>query len=93
MVHSNPRLSENFGAIDYEGLAKQFPVEMLVEYIRVYQHPDHISTTCDPPDYPTADFIAKYPAAYHNPNITTFQDLQKVYPELGWPKNRLIDQC
>lgn len=66
---------------------------MHVDYIRVYQHPDKINVGCDPKDYPTSDFIDKYRAAYSNPNITTFQQLQDVYPGLQWPKNRLVDQC
>lgn len=66
---------------------------MHVDYIRVYQHPDRIATNCDPSDYPTAEFIKKYPQAFGNPNITRFEELQLAYPDLAWPKNRLVDQC
>lgn len=66
---------------------------MHVDYIRVYQDPKNIKTGCDPKDYPTADYIAKHRAAFSNPNITTFDQLAAVMPNLTWPKNRLIDQC
>jgi len=89
----NLGLSENFGAVDYDGLGALFPVEMWVDYVRVYQDPKKRNIGCDPKDFPTAEYIAKIPEAFQNPNITTFAQLQDKYPDLKWPKNRLIDSC
>ncbi|KAJ8082976.1 hypothetical protein PM082_008836 [Marasmius tenuissimus] len=83
----NLGLSENFGDVDLAHLV--FPVWMLVDYVRVYQDPNAMNVGCDPKDYPTADYIAQYPEAYANPNLTTWKDDYKQ----PWPKNRLIDQC
>lgn len=39
----------------------QFPAKMYVDYVRVYQRPDiSDGATCDPPNYPTADYISRY---------------------------------
>lgn len=66
---------------------------MHVDYIRVYQDPDHTNVGCNPPDYPTSDFIEAHKPAFSNPNITTFDQLKQAVPGLTWPKNRLVDQC
>lgn len=39
---------------------------------------------CDPPDYPTADYIAKNPEYYYNPNITVLADAGRVMPRNNW---------
>lgn len=70
----NLGISENFGAVDYEGLAPLFPFEMLVDYIRVYQDPKAINIGCDPPGYPTQDYIKQLGPAYYNPNIVSGTD-------------------
>lgn len=38
----------------------EFPVEMLVDYVRVYQRKGQTDIGCDPPNYPTANCIAKH---------------------------------
>ncbi|PVG03239.1 concanavalin A-like lectin/glucanase [Serendipita vermifera] len=83
----NLGLSENFGQIDYDNLV--FPAHMLVDWIRVYQHPDRINVGCDPEGFPTSNYINAYPEAYSNPNLTVWVD---DYQQ-PWPKNRLIDNC
>jgi len=55
----------------YEGLAELYPVEMWVDYIRVYQDPKKLNIGCSPPDFPTADYIEKFKVAYTNPNIVS----------------------
>ncbi|KAK4685737.1 beta-glucan synthesis-associated protein KRE6, partial [Tremellales sp. Uapishka_1] len=85
----NLGLSENFGAIDYDGLASLWPVTMAVDYIRVYQDPNNKNIGCDPAAFPTAAYIAQYPDAYANPNITTFAQI----PNSIKPKNNLTDTC
>jgi hypothetical protein len=51
----NLGLSENFGFIDFDHLT--FPAVMRVDWVRVYQDPDNVQVGCNPPDYPTADYI------------------------------------
>ena len=48
----------------------KFPTVMHVDYVRIYQDPKHVSTTCDPPGYPTTDYIKNHPTAYNNYNLT-----------------------
>jgi hypothetical protein len=42
----------------------EFPAEMLVDYVRVYQRAGETNIGCDPPDYPTADYINRHYEAY-----------------------------
>ncbi|CAE7232687.1 unnamed protein product [Rhizoctonia solani] len=83
----NLGISPNFGGIDFEHLT--FPATMLVDWIRVYQPKDSHNIGCDPPDFPTRDYINTYIEAYTNPNLTTWVDDYKQVV----PKNRLVDQC
>lgn len=55
-------MSSNFGFVDLEHLP--FPVTMAIDWIRVYQLTDSINYTCDPPDFPTQDYINTYIEAY-----------------------------
>ena len=41
-----------------------FPAEMLVDYVRVYQRAGQTNIGCDPPDYPTMDYINRHYEAY-----------------------------
>jgi len=41
-----------------------FPAEMLIDYVRVYQRKGYENIGCDPPDYPTMDYINKHLVAY-----------------------------
>lgn len=52
----NLGMSKDFGEVDIENL--QFPAEMDIDYIRVYQRPDKVNVGCNPPDYPTSQWIA-----------------------------------
>ncbi|WWC91061.1 uncharacterized protein L201_006002 [Kwoniella dendrophila CBS 6074] len=85
----NLGISENFGAVDYEGLEKLWPVKMQVDYIRVYQDPNKRNIGCDPADMPTAKYISMFPDAYSNPNITVMGEI----PNFVKPKNNLVDTC
>jgi hypothetical protein len=42
----------------------QFPAEMLIDYVRVYQRKGSVNIGCDPPDYPTLDYINRHQDAY-----------------------------
>lgn len=51
-----PLLVASFQAADYKHLV--FPSEMRIDYVRVYQRADvEDGLSCDPPNYPTADYI------------------------------------
>lgn len=52
----------NWQAIDLSTLT--FPAEMLIDYVRVYQRKDSVNIGCNPPDYPTADYITRHQEAY-----------------------------
>ncbi|CAK9439182.1 uncharacterized protein LODBEIA_P34060 [Lodderomyces beijingensis] len=78
----NLGISNSWAYIDWPSLV--FPSKMRVDYVRVYQPEDAINMGCDPPDYPTADYIEQHLNIYHNMNLTNF--------EMGgytFPKNRL----
>ncbi|USW50189.1 Putative beta-glucan synthesis-associated protein Skn1/Kre6/Sbg1 [Septoria linicola] len=86
----NLGFSHSWVAVDQANL--RFPAVMRVDYVRWYQHEDgknaghHV--TCDPPGYPTTDYIAKHPGAYQNPNVTTWTDAG-----YQWPNNTLMHSC
>ncbi len=48
----------------------KFPTIMHIDYVRLYQPANNVSITCDPPGYPTTEYIANHPIAYQNPNLT-----------------------
>lgn len=78
----------------------KFPTIMHIDYVRIYQKPGETSLTCDPPGYPTTEYIKKHPVAYNNPNLTVSYrpganlsdtDFGQSWAETGyeWPKNKL----
>lgn len=85
-------MSQNFAKVDLTHLI--FPNTMEVDYVRVYQPKDAKNIGCDPPDFPTADYINTYIEAYTNPNLTTWTG---PADEGGfgqtWPKNKFLGQC
>ncbi|GMM30546.1 beta-glucan synthesis-associated protein [Martiniozyma asiatica (nom. inval.)] len=64
-------ISNNWAYIDWPSL--DFPMTMEVDYVRIYQPNDSISTTCDPDDYPTYDYIENHRAAYDIWNYTKWE--------------------
>ena len=42
----------------------EFPSEMLLEYVRVYQRKEQTNIGCNPPGYLTADYINRHPDTY-----------------------------
>ncbi|WVQ75724.1 hypothetical protein IAR50_005354 [Cryptococcus sp. DSM 104548] len=82
----NLHMSNNFQNVDFSNL--QWPNYHRIDYVRVYQKSDRISVTCDPDDYPTADYIANHLNVYENPNLTTWAD-----GGYTTPKNSLKDGC
>ncbi|KAF7324806.1 Beta-glucan synthesis-associated protein [Mycena kentingensis (nom. inval.)] len=89
-ILANLGISENFGTVDYEHLT--FPTTLSIDYIRVYQYPDEINIGCDPPDFPTAEYIATYQEAYTNPNLTTWVKKLADYKQTI-PKNSFLNEC
>ncbi|KAF9461053.1 beta-glucan synthesis-associated [Collybia nuda] len=77
----NLGMSQNWQKIDLSTM--QFPAEMLVDYVRVYQRKGAMNVGCNPPDYPTADYINNHKDAYENVNTTTWNWVK--------PKNRLYE--
>ena len=63
----NLGMSKDFGEVDIQNLP--FPSQMVIDYIRLYQRPNKINVGCDPPDYPTAQWIA-----CHKDNYMTDKD-------------------
>ncbi|ORX74186.1 SKN1-domain-containing protein [Linderina pennispora] len=51
----------------------KFPAKMHVDYIRLFQDPDDIRLSCDPPDMPTGKYIQNHPRAYYNANLTRWK--------------------
>ncbi|CDU23435.1 related to SKN1-protein involved in sphingolipid biosynthesis [Sporisorium scitamineum] len=81
----NLGMSPTFQRVNFGAGGVEFPATMSVDYVRVYQmdgQADRIS--CDPPDHPTAQYIADHPDLYSNYNYTSYE--QTKYK---WPKNRL----
>ncbi|TFK68206.1 glycoside hydrolase family 16 protein [Pluteus cervinus] len=83
----NLGMSRNFGFVDLDHLI--FPNHMRVDYIRVYQNPSAINIGCNPPDFPTNDYIIQHIEAYTNPNLTTWRgDYGQPFP-----RSSLLDGC
>ena len=47
-----------------------FPTIMHIDYVRIYQKAGQENITCDPPGYPTTEYIKNHLVAYNNPNLT-----------------------
>jgi len=54
----NLGMSANWQDIDRSTM--EFPAEMLIEYVRVYQRKGQTNIGCDPPNYPTANYIQNH---------------------------------
>jgi hypothetical protein len=89
---ANLGMSRNFGYVDLDHL--KFPTVLSVDWIRVYQPKDQINIGCDPPNFPTAQYIETYKEAYTNSNYS----LWRGTPEQGaygqpFPKNKFLGEC
>lgn len=87
----NLGMSHNWQTIDFTTM--EFPAIMLVDYVRVYQRSGHTNIGCNPPDYPTADYISQHLDAYSNPNITFWSQPGPAGAGYPWPKNSQYDGC
>lgn len=82
----NFHMSDSFQTVDLANLP--FPSKLRIDYVRVYQREGEINLSCDPKEYPTAEYIDSHLNAYSNPNLTTWEDAG-----YDFPKNRLVDDC
>lgn len=82
----NLAISQGFGDIDWDNL--RFPGKYLIDHVRVYQTKGKENVGCDPPDFPTKNYIDKHWEAYNSPNLTVWGDLAGGYGQ-PWPRNRL----
>ncbi|KAK6343388.1 hypothetical protein TWF730_010977 [Orbilia blumenaviensis] len=82
----NLGVSNSWAYIDWPGL--EFPTTMYIDYVRIYQPEGSEMITCDPPGYPTTEYIKKHMNAYTNPNITSWSKAG-----YSFPKNTLMNGC
>jgi len=82
----NLAMSLTWSIPDFDQL--KLPAIFYIDYVRVYQHPEKIAISCDPPDYPTWDYIWDHIQPYTNPNITKWS-----YAGFGFPKFDLDGNC
>lgn len=68
----NLGMADNFAEIFLGNLVKELPAYLRFDYVRIYQDPDDVSVTCDPPGFPTTEYISNHPEAYNNPNKTSW---------------------
>lgn len=73
-------MSESFQTVDLAAMT--FPAEFLIDYIRVYQRTDAPDSAvgCNPPEYPTSDYIQQHLNAYQNANLTAWKDAGYTFP-------------
>ncbi|KAF7323195.1 GH16 domain-containing protein [Mycena chlorophos] len=83
----NLGMSPGFQRQDFKHMV--FPAEMRIDYVRVYQlSGTKDGITCDPPNYPTANYINDHIEAYTDPNLTTWAQAGYTFP-----RNSLYDGC
>ncbi|KAG2734845.1 hypothetical protein G9P44_002851 [Scheffersomyces stipitis] len=82
----NLGLSPTWQTIDFASL--DYPATLEIDYIRIYQREGEEEMTCDPPDYPTVDYINSHIAAYSNVNFTSWE--QAGYKT---PRNSFMHGC
>lgn len=84
----NLGISQNFGTPNWDLLT--WPNTMSVDWVRVYQRPGEENVGCDPPDFPTAEYIERHAEAYNNANLTLWGSTAEDggYGAF-WPRNRL----
>lgn len=71
-IIANFGMSNSFAPINLGDIQKDLPAVMRIDYIRIYQDVGEEMVTCDPPGYPTTDYIDKHPEPYANPNLTNW---------------------
>jgi beta-glucanase (GH16 family) len=67
----NLGMADNF-APQNKSIREYMPAFLHVDYVRIYQDPDDVSVTCDPPGWETTEYIETHRKAYDNANLTTW---------------------
>ncbi|KAJ5604559.1 hypothetical protein N7510_009713 [Penicillium lagena] len=83
----NLGMADNF-APQNKTIREYMPAFLRFDYVRIYQDPDEISVTCDPPGYETTGYIEAHKKAYLNQNLTSWADAG-----YHWPKNHFMHGC
>ncbi|EPS45326.1 hypothetical protein H072_681 [Dactylellina haptotyla CBS 200.50] len=84
----NLGLSHSWAYIDFPAINEALPTTMYIDYVRIYQPEGEEMITCDPPGYPTTDYIQKHLNAYTNPNLTSWKSAGYEFPQ-----NTLMNGC
>ncbi|KAF7713508.1 Beta-glucan synthesis-associated protein [Penicillium ucsense] len=83
----NLGMADNF-APQNSSIHEYMPAFLRFDYVRIYQDPNDISVTCDPPGYETTAYIKEHIKAYENHNLTIWADTG-----YEWPKNSYMNTC
>ncbi|EST10204.1 Beta-glucan synthesis-associated, SKN1 [Kalmanozyma brasiliensis GHG001] len=88
----NLGISASFTTVDWRHL--NWPAQMLVDYVRVWQVEGEENVGCDPENAPTAAYIEKHKEAYYNANLTTYTETRERggYGQ-KFPGNSMLGQC
>ncbi|KAJ5666729.1 hypothetical protein N7462_011138 [Penicillium macrosclerotiorum] len=86
-VVMNLGMADNFAPQNHT-IREYMPAYLRFDYIRIYQDPDDVSITCDPPGWETTGYIEAHRRAYDNHNLTTWADAG-----YHWPKNSYMHGC
>ncbi|KAL8651257.1 MAG: hypothetical protein Q9226_004780 [Calogaya cf. arnoldii] len=89
-------MAAGFSELNLTGLHSLMPARLRFDYVRIYQDRDEKSITCDPPGYPTTNYIKNHMKAYTNANYTHWEEALQGKPGgvgYKWPKNTLVDRC
>lgn len=81
----NLAISESFQTVNLASL--DFPAELLVDYVRVYQRKGQTNIGCDGKDRPTTQYINDHLVAYMNPNLTNWKMTNFPQPKNGLYNN------
>jgi hypothetical protein len=77
----------------------QLPVEMLIEYVRVYQCKGQTNIGRDPPNYPTANYIQNHLNTYSSTSgntessIVTLQGMLSHIALIVMHHNSIVHHC
>ncbi|GJJ12902.1 hypothetical protein Clacol_007148 [Clathrus columnatus] len=86
----NLAISASFQPVVVQTLT--FPAALQIDYVRIYQRTGTSNGVgCDPPGFPTSQYINDHIEAYTNPNLTFWRGDPSTGFEAGysWPKNSL----
>ena len=88
----NLGIASSFTFVNWDAL--HWPAIMKIDYVRIWQEPDKIRTSCSPPDYPTKEYIERHKEAYYNKELTSWTGSTEEGGYGGkWPGNMLLGQC